>query len=135
MDREKGYSAEWWKYLLLGLVILAFLLFLFAHPRQGADYDRPMMEVVIMEKEIAEMDGRDIYLIHGEDRNGEEKTFQITNAALNGRFEESKVYKEIKTGKYYKFKFADKEVYDSYYPSICGAVKLIDGFSPESEAQ
>ncbi len=94
-----------------------------------------MVEVVIVEKEISEMDGKEIYLIHGEDRNGVQKTFQITNAALSERFEESKVFKEIKTGKYYKFKVADEETYESYYPSICGAVKLIKGFSPESSDQ
>ncbi len=134
MNRQHDDPIERWKFLLLSIAVVAVLLFLFLHPRQGTDYDRELVEVVIIEKEISEMNGREIYLIHGEDRYGTQKTFQITNAALNERFEESKVYQEIKTGKYYKFKVADEETYESYYPSICGAVKLIEGFSPESAA-
>ena len=135
MDRKNYMAIDIWKYFLLVVIVGALLLLLYLHPRQGTDYDREMVEVVIVEKEISEMDGKEIYLIHGEDRNGVQKTFQITNAALSERFEESKVFKEIKTGKYYKFKVADEETYESYYPSICGAVKLIKGFSPESSDQ
>lgn len=135
MDRKYYDQIDWWKYLLLAAAVAALLLFLFLHPRQGTDYERDMVEVVIVEKEISEIDGKEIYLIHGEDRNGVQKTFQITDAALNERFEESEVYQEIKTGKYYKFKVADEETFESYYPSICGAVKLIEGFSPESETR
>ena len=97
MNRQHDDPIERWKFLLLSIAVVAVLLFLFLHPRQGTDYDREMVEVVIIEKEISEMNGREIYLIHGEDRYGTQKTFQITNSALNERFEESKVYQEIKT--------------------------------------
>lgn len=134
MNRKNYDWIDGWKYVLLAVIVAVILLFLYLHPKQGTNDDREMVEVVIVEKEISEMDGKEVYLIHGEDRNGVKKTFQITNAALNQRFEESEVYKEIKTGKYYKFKVAPEETFGSYYPSICGAVKLIEGFSPESEA-
>ena len=140
MDRKNYMVIDIWKYFLLVVIVGALLLLLYLHPRQGTDYDREMVEAAekllgVWVVEISEMDGKEIYLIHGEDRNGVQKTFQITNAALSERFEESKVFKEIKTGKYYKFKVADEETYESYYPSICGAVKLIKGFSPESSDQ
>ena len=135
MNGNRESQIERWKYLLLGMALAAFLIFLFLHPRTENSYDTEMVEVMIVEKEITSMDGKDVYLIHGKNQKREQKTFQITEAALRKRFEEAEVFDEIKTGKYYKFKITDKETYDSYYPSICGAVKLIDGFSPESSAQ
>lgn len=135
MNEQRANELDKLKYLLLGIVLTLFLLFLFLHPRTDNTYDTQMVEVLIVEKEIAQLDGKDIYIIYGEDRNGIQKSFQITNEAMSDHFEESEVYQEIKTGKYYKFKIADEETFNSYYPSICGAVKLIDGFSPESEGQ
>lgn len=121
--------------LFLGMILAVILTFLFLHPRTANTYDTQMIEVLIVEKEITEMDGKEVYFIHGEDREGNERIFQITKAALSSHFEEADVYEEIKTGKYYKLKVSEPEMYNSYYPSICGAVKLIDGFTSEPGVQ
>lgn len=134
MNGNRENQIDQWKYILIGIALVVFLLFLFLHPRAENSYDTEMVEVFIVEKEITTMDGKDVYLIYGEDQNGIQKIFQITNAALRDRFEEEEVFQEIKTEKYYKFKVADEETFGSNYPSICGAVKLIDGFTPVSEA-
>lgn len=110
-------------------VILCILVFMISHPRQDNQYDMRYVEIQVTQKEITEINDEAVYLIHTESRDGTAETFEITNAALGEHFEESEVYKEIKTGKYYKLRIAEPEAYESYYPSICGAVTLINGFT------
>ncbi len=117
-----------------GLIIIGILAFLALQPRKDNDHDMRYVEIQVELKEITEINDEAVYLIHTTDRNGNAETFQITNLALADRFEEAQVYKEIKTGKYYKLRIAEREEYGSYYPSICGAVTLIDGFPPETAA-
>lgn len=117
------------------VIIICILAFMIFHPRKENQYDVRYVEIFVEEKEITEINDEAVYLIHTKDRNGNPETFEIANEALGERFEESHVYKEIKTGKYYKFRIADPETYKSYYPSICGAVTLIDGFPPLEESE
>lgn len=117
-----------------GLIIIGILIFLAFQPRKNNDHDMRYVEIQVQKKEITEIDDEAVYLIHTTDRYGNTETFQITNLSLPERFEEDQVYKEIKTGKYYKLRIAESQEYGSHYPSICGAVTLIDGFPPESTA-
>lgn len=120
------------KFVLLGAAFILCIIVMLSIPRERAEYDTWSVEIQVVEKEIAEIRGDEIYLIHTEDRDGKQAVFEITAEAIGDHFTEKGVYDEIKTGKYYKLKISDPEVYDSYYPAICGAVKLIEGFSAES---
>ena len=135
MNKEHNLIASNIGNIIGMVIIICILAFMIFHPRKDNQYDMRYVEILVVEKEIAEIDDEAVYLIHTKDRNGNPETFEITNAALGERFEESSVYKEIKSGKYYKFRIADQETYESYYPSICGAVTLIDGFPPLEESE
>ncbi len=114
-------------------VLLCIFVFMLSHPRRENEYDMRYVEILVTQKEITEMDDVAVYLIHTEDPDKNQEIFEITNAALGERFEESEVYKQIKPGKYYKLRIAEPEAYESHYPSICGAVTLIDGFTPDAK--
>lgn len=133
MEEKNTARTGWWEYALLGAAILIIISLLILYPRKPVAYKNTSVEVVIVQKEIAPIDGDEVYLLHAEDRYGQQHTYEINKAAI-GNFEEEEVYQEIKTGKYYKLRIADAQEYNGHYPCICGAVKLIDGFSPEEES-
>ena len=87
-----------------------------------------------VQKALREMDGEQVYLLKTEDREGREALYEINQEALNERLKVEGVYGEFKSGKYYKFRVAGKERYDSHYPVVCGAVSLIEGFSETPES-
>lgn len=132
MEEKNTARTGWWEYVLLGAVVFIIISLFMLNPRKPVAYENEYVEVVIAKKEIVQMDGDDVYLLRAEDRYGQQHTYEINKAAI-GNFEEEEVYQEIKTGKYYKLRIADAQEYDGHYPCICGAVKLIDGFSPEEE--
>lgn len=121
------------EFVLLGAALILCLIVVMSGPGEKAEYDTWSVEIQVVEKEITEIRDDELYLIHAKDRDGKAAVFEITAEAIGDQFTEQGVYNEIKTGKYYKLKISDPEVYDSYYPAICGAVKLIEGFSEEPE--
>lgn len=129
MDREREFIKGIGKYMVLAaaLVVIAALLALV--PRRDEKRDNWMVEVKVIEKAVSQMDGESVYLIRTEDKDGREAIYEINKKALNERLEVESVFQEIKEEKYYKFKMADRDEYDTHYPVVCGAVSLIEGFS------
>ena len=82
-----------------------------------------------------EMDGKQVYLLRTEDRNGEEAIYEINQNAIHDTLTIEGVYDEIKTDHVYQFRVAPKDTYDGHYPAVCGAVSRIDGFTEETSAQ
>ena len=72
-----------------------------------------------MSKEIMQIDGEDVYVLHCMKQDGQEEIFEIANEAIGERFEESIVYRQIKSKKYYNFRVAEAE---NVYSSQKGAV-------------
>lgn len=132
MNTEGGFIKSGMKYILLGVVLILVVAVLSVIPRREEIHnDTWMVEIKVVEKAVSQIDGEDVYVIRTEDRDGREAIYEINKKALNERLEVEGVYNEIKEGKYYKFKMADREEYDSHYPVICGAVSLIEGFSEQ----
>lgn len=133
MNRERTTAIDVARYIFFGAVTVLVIVLMFQIPVKN--YDRYYVEIRVVKKEIREVNGEDVYLLHCEDRDRNSVIYEIAKEAIGERFEEDEVYKTIRTGKYYKFRVAKIEEFDSHYPCICGAVKLIDGFSEETEAQ
>lgn len=135
MNWEHKMDMDAVRYIVLGISVIIILAILMFNPLEITRYDRQSIEVQVIKKEIAEADGDEIYLLHCQEQDGKQDVFEINAKSIGERFERADVYRQIKTEKYYKFRVAQKEEFDSRYPSICGAVKLIDGFSETTEAQ
>ncbi len=132
MNAEGGFIKSGMKYILGGVALIVIVAVLSVIPRRDAPRDDTwMVEIQVVEKAVSQIDGKDVYVIRTEDRDGREAIYEINKKALNERLEVEGVYNEIKEGKYYKFKMADRSEYDSHYPVICGAVSLIEGFSEQ----
>ncbi len=129
MNRESEFIRGMMKYVVLAAALVVIVGVLAIIPRREDKRDNWMVEVRVIEKVISEMDGEQVYLIRTEDKDGREAIYEINEKALNERLEVDGVFQEIKEEKYYKFKMADRDEYDSHYPVVCGAVSLIEGFS------
>ena len=124
---------SWGKAIGLGIGAVVIAALLMWNPFRGFKrYDRRFVEVQVVGKEIMQIDGEDVYVLHCMKQDGQEEIFEIANEAIGERFEESIVYRQIKSKKYYNFRVAEAEEFDSHYPCICGAVTLIDGFTEET---
>ena len=109
---------SWGKAIGLGIGAVVIAALLMWNPFRGFKrYDRRFVEVQVL---------------HCMKQDGQEEIFEIANEAIGERFEESIVYRQIKSKKYYNFRVAEAEEFDSHYPCICGAVTLIDGFTEET---
>lgn len=128
---------NWGKAIGLGIGAVVIAALLMWNPFPGFKrYDRRFVEVQVVSKEIMQIDGEDVYLLHCMKQDGQEEIFEIANEAIGERFEESIVYKQIKADKYYNFRVGEAEEFGSHYPCVCGAVTLIDGFTEqESEKE
>ncbi|MCI9534730.1 MAG: hypothetical protein HFG53_07955 [Lachnospiraceae bacterium] len=121
---------NWGKAIALGIGAVVVAAFLMWNPFRGFKrYEQRFVEVQVVKKEIMNIEGEDVYLLHCLKQDGQEEIFEIANEAIGERFEESIVYKQIKAKKYYNFRVADREQFNSYYPCVCGAVTLIEGFT------
>lgn len=129
MNRKGEFMKGIVKYIALAAVMAVIAVVLSFVPRRDEKHDNWMVEVQVTEKLVTEIDGEQLYLIRSEDKEGREAIYEINAKALNERLSVEGVYNEIKAEKYYKFKMADRDEYDSHYPVICGAVSLIEGFS------
>ncbi|NBH73613.1 hypothetical protein D3Z51_16700 [Clostridiaceae bacterium] len=135
MNGEQKIDVEAFKYILIGIVMVAVLAFFVIHPIKVIRYDREPVEVQVVGKEIADMDGGKQYLLHCMKADGEQETLELHEKSIGERFERETVYKQIRKGKYYKFNVAMKEEFGSHYRTVCGAVKLINGYTLETAAQ
>lgn len=120
------------KYFLMGVALILILALVMFNPIKIVRYDREPVEVQVVKKEIIEQDGEKLYLLHCVKADGEQETLELHKESIGERFEQDVVYKQIKTGKYYNFRVAMKEEFKSHYRTVCGAVKLINGFSEET---
>ena len=134
MNREQKMDMDAVRYIVLGVVVIIILAVLMFEPGwKITRYDRESIEVQVVEKEITEENGQELYLLYCQEADGKESIFEINQEAIGERFNPADVYKQIRKEKYYKFRVATKEEFDSHYPCICGAVKLIDGYTESTE--
>lgn len=137
----KKFKLGRWKYVGLGIIVLMLILFISAKlPKltnriKGKTDETQLVQVRVTGKEITEINKETVYLLYTQDRDGNSETFEITDNALKGNLKAPEVYDEFIKGKHYQFKVAEKEVYNSYYRSVCAAARLIGGFPPESSAE
>lgn len=92
-----------------------------------------MVEMLVTDKEVIEIDGEKIYLLQCEDRDGTKYTYEIADEAMKENFDEKVVFHQIRRGKHYQFKVGEAEEFGAHYPCVCGAARLIEGFSEEKE--
>ncbi|MCI8659197.1 MAG: hypothetical protein HFG54_02960 [Lachnospiraceae bacterium] len=136
MNWEHKIDMDMVRYIVLGIAVILILAILMFNPGwKITRYDRESIEVQVVEKEIRETDGQTLYLLYCQEEDGKESIFEINQDAIGERFNPADVYKQLRKEKYYKFRVAQKEEFDSQYPCICGAVKLIDGFSEPAKAE
>lgn len=123
---------------LQGLYLL-ILVFLLAGCGKIGNTDTWVVEVHVLEKETVTREDKDtgteeVFLLNCEDEAGDTQVFELTDTALDGKYEAEKAFKELKTGKYYKFRVGWRgpgiEGRSGHHPSIYGAVKM-EGFDLE----
>lgn len=123
---------------LQGLYLLALVLLLSGCGKVG-NTDTWVVEVHVVEKETVTREDKDtgteeVFLLNCEDASGGTQVFELTDTALDGKYEAEKAFKELKTGKYYKFRVGWRgpgiEGRSGHHPSIYGAVKM-EGFNLE----
>ena len=135
MNQEGDFIKNGIKYILLAAAVVLMIALLSVIPRREDRHDTWLVEVNIIEKVITEMDGKQVYLLRTEDRNGEEAIYEINQNAIHDTLTIEGVYDEIKTDHVYQFRVAPKDTYDGHYPAVCGAVSRIAGFTAETSAQ
>ena len=135
MNRDGGFFTDGTRYIILGIFLVLFIGMMMIIPRREDNHDTRLVEVYNAGKEIVEIDEKAVYLLHTEDSIGNEAIYEITQNTLNERLKVENVYKEIRKGKYYQFRIADAVDYGCYYPCVCGAATLIDGFSKETDEE
>lgn len=135
MDWERKMTMDSVRYFVLGVAIVILLAIILFNPIEIPSYDHWFVEIQVVEKEVKEINGDKVYLLHCEDSEGKQDIYEIAKEAIGERFEEPGVFREIKTGKYYKFQIGKAEEFGAYYPCVCGAVKLIEGFSETTAGQ
>lgn len=117
---------------ILGAIFIILIVGLTMMMPKGRDrYETWEKEVYIVSKESPVVNGETIYLLHGEDRDGWEMIYEITQGALSEQIMAKNAYKEIRKGKHYRFVVEDGEKYGSNYPCVLGAERLINGFSKQ----
>ena len=123
---------------LQGLYLFALVLLLSGCGKVG-NTDTWVVEVHVLEKETVTREDKEtgsevVYLLSCEDASGSTQVFELTDTALDGKFEAEKAFKELRTGKYYKFRVGWRgpgiEGRAGHHPSIYGAVKM-EGFNLE----
>ncbi len=120
------------KYILMGILVVLLIGVISMLPKLPKPKQRTetqMVEVYLARKEIVQIDGEDVYLLHTEDRDGNEVTYEVSQNALGDRFDAKEVYMQIAKKKYYQLWVGKPEDYDCHYPYISGAATIIDGFS------
>lgn len=132
MNGDGGFFTDGTRYIMLGILLILFMGMIMVIPRREERHDTELVEAHVIGKEIVEIDEEAVYLIHTEDRYGKETTYEIAESAINERLKIENVYKEIKKGKYYRFRIGEAEHYECHYSCICGAATLIDGFTEET---
>lgn len=123
---------------LQGLYLLALVLLLSGCGKIG-NTDTWVVEVYVVEKETVTREDKDtgteeVFLLDCEDASGGTQVFELTDTALDGKYEAEKAFKELRVGKYYKFRVGWRgpgiEGRSGHHPSIYGAVKM-EGFNLE----
>lgn len=121
-----------------GAVFIIFLLVLILMAniqREGKKNEDWRVEGKVIKKEVVTRDDEKngtekVYLIGCEDENGAVHTFELTDAAMEGNIGAKEAFREIETGKAYRFKvgWREKEIMNKpgYYPSIYGAASLVE---------
>ena len=84
------------KYAILAVVLMVIAGIMSTLPRREDNHDTWLVEVEVMEKVVAEMDGEQVYLIRTQNRNGEEAIYEINQQALNKTLNVEGVFEEIK---------------------------------------
>ena len=117
------------------IIFILVLMLLSRLQKEGEKNEVWRVEGQVVKKEVItrndEKNGmEDVYVIDCEDEDGIVHTFELTDAALDGKYDAETAYKEIKTGRAYRFKvgWQERRVMEKagYYPSIYGAASLVD---------
>ena len=119
-----------------GFIIFLLVLILMANIQKEREKNEDWrVEGQVIKREAVTRDDEKngtekVYLIDCEDENGVVHTFELTDAALDGNISAKEAFREIETGKAYRFKvgWREKEIVDKpgYYPSIYGAASLVE---------
>ncbi|MCI9360748.1 MAG: hypothetical protein HFG65_07235 [Hungatella sp.] len=119
-----------------GFIIFLLVLILMANIQKEREKNEDWrVEGQVIKREAVTRDDEKngtekVYLIDCEDENGVVHTFELTDAALDGNISAKEAFREIETGKAYRFKvgWREKEIMDKpgYYPSIYGAASLVE---------
>jgi hypothetical protein len=132
MGGRGGFFTDGTRYIISGICFILFIAVVMIIPKDLKRDETWRVEAHIVKKEVAQTDSGAVYLLHTEDSEGNEATYQIVQEALNERMTAEDVHKQIRRGRYYRLKLTDGEPYGCDYPVICGAATLIDGFTEES---
>lgn len=120
------------------IIFVLILILLSRLQKEGDKMDVWRVEGQVVEKETVvreneENGTEEVYLIKIYSLDSEDDavhTFEMTDRALEGNIAAKDAYKEIKTGRAYRFKvgWRDKKVMNraGYYPSIYGAASLVE---------
>ncbi len=116
-------------------IVVLVLILLMRLQKDGEKNEDWRVEGQVVRKETIIREDKDngteeVFLIDCEDEDGVVHTFELTDTALSGNITAEDAYKEIKTGRAYRFKVGwrnrqamDK---DGHYPSIYGAASLVE---------
>lgn len=117
-------------------IIFVLVLILMANiQKEGEKNEDWRVEGKVIKREVVTRDDEKngtekVYLIGCEDENGAVHTFELTDAAMEGNIGAKEAFREIETGKAYRFKvgWREKEIMNKpgYYPSIYGAASLVE---------
>ena len=79
---------NWGKAIALGIGAVVVAAFLMCNPFRGFKrYEQRFVEVQVVKKEIMNIEGEDVYLLHCLKQDGQEEIFEIANEAIGERFE------------------------------------------------
>lgn len=127
--KEGIFLTKGTKYILMGILVVVLIGIVSMMPRPKPRIETTAIEAYVAHKEIVQIDGQDVYLLHTEDRDGNQVTYEVSQIALGDRFDAKEVYMQIRRGKHYQFVVGKAEDYGCHYPYISGAATLIDGFT------
>ena len=134
-DKGIGFLTKGTKYILIGILAVILIGIGSMLPKinwklpKRRSHEITLVEAYVARKEITQIDGQDVYLLHTEDRDGNEIIYEISQEALGDRFDAKEVYMQIRKGKHYQFAVGNAEDYGCHYSYISGAATLIDGFT------
>lgn len=119
---------------VLTIVVLVLILMAGIQKEREKNEDWRVEGQVIKREAVTRDDEKNgtekVYLIDCEDENGVVHTFELTDAVMKGNISAEEAFREIKSGKVYRFKvgWREKELMDKpgYYPSIYGAASLAE---------